>query len=200
MSDAPKQPLSDLPREQREAIERELRNRGIDPATVSSVSFEKPDDENVFRDLSPTDASTPPTVRTTRIEVVENGERKVYTSEADLPPHLAEFIRQSRAQGESATPTEVITSSTVHLPTEVSQKISTLLAVGAKLEAIKVLREATGLGLKEAKDIVDQLEPMVNAAKPRKGCLGVLVLAGGVALLGGLGVTLWTLWGAGPLV
>jgi large subunit ribosomal protein L7/L12 len=215
MSENDKRPLSDLPPQQREALERELRARGIDPATVANVSFQKvpneqvpdekvPDekvrDENVFGDLpgDAPDAAAPPAIRSTRIEVVENGERKVYTSEADLPPHLAEFVRKARAQGESATPTEVITSSTMHLPMELSQKISTLLAAGAKIEAIKVLRDSTGLGLKEAKDIIDQLEPMVNAAKPRKGCLGMIALVGSAALVGG-GATLGTLWGLGVL-
>jgi Ribosomal protein L7/L12 C-terminal domain len=36
-------------------------------------------------------------------------------------------------------------------------EISTLLARGNKIEAIKRLRQLTGLGLKEAKDYVDRL-------------------------------------------
>ena len=37
---------------------------------------------------------------------------------------------------------------------------------GNKIEAIKLLRAARGLGLKEAKDIVDAAEPGIRAAHP----------------------------------
>ncbi|MGZ8802397.1 MAG: ribosomal protein L7/L12 [Mycobacterium sp.] len=41
----------------------------------------------------------------------------------------------------------------------VSAEVRHLAVLGKKIEAIKVLREQTGLGLKECKDIVDQLAP-----------------------------------------
>ena len=41
----------------------------------------------------------------------------------------------------------------------VSAEVSQLVMQGKKIQAIKVLREQTGLGLKEAKDIVDRLMP-----------------------------------------
>jgi ribosomal protein L7/L12 len=37
-------------------------------------------------------------------------------------------------------------------------KVGAALASGNKIEAIKLLREASGLGLKEAKDAVEQME------------------------------------------
>ena len=39
-----------------------------------------------------------------------------------------------------------------------SQAVIDLVWQGEKIEAIKLLREETGLGLKEAKDIVDAIE------------------------------------------
>ncbi|WP_179466305.1 ribosomal protein L7/L12 [Mycolicibacterium vinylchloridicum] len=41
----------------------------------------------------------------------------------------------------------------------VSQEVLQLALQGQKIQAIKVLREQTGLGLKESKDIVDGLAP-----------------------------------------
>jgi large subunit ribosomal protein L7/L12 len=40
---------------------------------------------------------------------------------------------------------------------ETSQEVQKLVAKGRKVEAIKILREKSGLGLKEAKDLVDRL-------------------------------------------
>ena len=47
--------------------------------------------------------------------------------------------------------------STVRLAQELGNKVYHLVAQGQKVEAIKLVRERTGLGLKEAKDIVDRL-------------------------------------------
>ena len=44
------------------------------------------------------------------------------------------------------------------LPEDIAPTILAALASGRKLEAIKLLRGATGLGLREARRIVDQLE------------------------------------------
>lgn len=41
----------------------------------------------------------------------------------------------------------------------ISPEVVQLALAGKKIEAIKVLREQTGLGLKESKDIVDTLAP-----------------------------------------
>jgi Ribosomal protein L7/L12 C-terminal domain len=66
---------------------------------------------------------------------------------------------------------------------------------GRKIEAIKLCRELTGLGLKEAKDTVEELDRSLRAASPEKfaaspqgkGCVGVLVVG---LLCSGL-VTYW---------
>ena len=47
--------------------------------------------------------------------------------------------------------------STVRLAQELGNEVHHLVAQGEKIEAIKRVRERTGLGLKEAKDIVDRL-------------------------------------------
>jgi len=44
------------------------------------------------------------------------------------------------------------------LPAESEAQVRILLAAGRKIEAIKVAREATGLGLKHAKDLVESME------------------------------------------
>ena len=49
-----------------------------------------------------------------------------------------------------------------------------LLREGRKIEAIKLYRERTGVGLKEAKDAVDALEAREGIVAPRRGCLGLL--------------------------
>ncbi|MDQ8700139.1 ribosomal protein L7/L12 [Hyphomicrobium sp. LHD-15] len=51
-------------------------------------------------------------------------------------------------------------SDTIALPSaELRTEIETLLADDRKIEAIRVARAALGLGLKEAKDLVESLEP-----------------------------------------
>ena len=46
----------------------------------------------------------------------------------------------------------------IELSPEVSEKIMSLLKSGNKIEAIKVLREATGLGLAESKHMAEAIE------------------------------------------
>jgi ribosomal protein L7/L12 len=46
------------------------------------------------------------------------------------------------------------------LPAETRVEIDTLVADGRKIEAIRVCRAALGLGLKEAKDVIDLVETM----------------------------------------
>ncbi|OGV39831.1 MAG: hypothetical protein A2X48_24345 [Lentisphaerae bacterium GWF2_49_21] len=69
------------------------------------------------------------------------------------------------------------------IPEEKKNQLEDLLLQGRKIEAIKLHREITGLGLKESKDAMDELEASLRAkfpdsfTKPQgKGCLGVLVL------------------------
>jgi hypothetical protein len=54
------------------------------------------------------------------------------------------------------------------IPSEAVEKIANLLYVGNKIEAIKLHREATGLGLKESKDVVDEFERQLRETSPQK--------------------------------
>jgi ribosomal protein L7/L12 len=68
------------------------------------------------------------------------------------------------------------------------QAISVEIFGGRKIEAIKLHREATGAGLKEAKDAVEDMEKELRQRQPEKfvkgagksGCLSVVAV---VALL-----------------
>jgi len=57
----------------------------------------------------------------------------------------------------------------------ISDDVISAVGAGHKIEAIKILREETGLGLKEAKDVVDRLararkgQPGETAAMPEEG-------------------------------
>ena len=70
--------------------------------------------------------------------------------------------------------------------------LSECIFQGRKIEAIKLYRGMTGLGLKEAKDAVEGLEKSLRASAPDKfvagaqgkGCLGVVVV--GLLCGGGL--------------
>lgn len=82
-----------------------------------------------------------------------------------------------------------------HLDPEQIEQISDLLATGRKIEAIKLYREATGRGLREAKEFVEELVPRLKAQDPDRfanlssgyGCTSVFVLCigmSGAALIG----------------
>lgn len=74
--------------------------------------------------------------------------------------------------------------------------IADALRGGNKIEAIKLHREATGLGLKESKDEIEAIEAGLRAKFPEQfpaksaagkgGCLG-LVVFGFVTCIAGLG-------------
>lgn len=83
------------------------------------------------------------------------------------------------------------------LPEPVRTQIAEALMRGEKIGAIKLHREATHSGLKEAKDAVEELEARLRASSPEKfaatpkggGCRGTaallvvgLVVAGGAAV------------------
>lgn len=63
----------------------------------------------------------------------------------------------------------------------VQDQIRSLLLEGKKIEAIKIYREATGLGLKESKDAVEVVESELRGggqlpAKTKSGCFALLSL------------------------
>ena len=53
---------------------------------------------------------------------------------------------------------KVAMAAPVALPPEVEAQVRALLAAGRKIEAIKLARDVTHLGLKETKDLVESLE------------------------------------------
>ena len=48
------------------------------------------------------------------------------------------------------------------------QEILTCIVAGRKIPAIKAYREATGMGLKESKDVIDEWERKLRADHPDK--------------------------------
>jgi large subunit ribosomal protein L7/L12 len=75
---------------------------------------------------------------------------------------------------------------------ESEKDIVALLEQGQKIEAIRIYREKTGAGLKEAKDAVEALAAKHGLPAGRSGCAGVvlLCLAGlGALIIPGLPVT-----------
>ena len=70
--------------------------------------------------------------------------------------------------------------------------IANALAGGKKIEAIKIYRETTGKGLKEAKDFIDALIPQLKESDPEKyanlsisqgaGCASVILLCAGITV------------------
>jgi ribosomal protein L7/L12 len=85
------------------------------------------------------------------------------------------------------------------LPGDGRERVSELLFAGKKIHAIKVYRELTGVGLKEAKDAVEAMEKALRGtdalrfenAKPG-GCLGMALVAAGVIGVAAAAVALGT--------
>jgi Ribosomal protein L7/L12 C-terminal domain len=64
---------------------------------------------------------------------------------------------------------------------ELKEQVRSLLLQGNKIEAIKIYREATGLGLKESKDAVELIESELRGSgqlppKTKSGCFALLSL------------------------
>jgi hypothetical protein len=66
---------------------------------------------------------------------------------------------------DSGTVTAEIQGQELDIDSAVLNEVRRLLDAGQKIEAIKHLREATGLGLTEAKEIVDSLD-VIHPRKP----------------------------------
>ncbi len=68
------------------------------------------------------------------------------------------------------------------LSTEQRDAIIEDLYAGRKIAAIKVYRQATGAGLKEAKEFIDELQARLRQEQPdrfqtpKSGCAGVVLL------------------------
>ncbi len=72
----------------------------------------------------------------------------------ELERRVAQLEWALRGAGSSAEPDQVAEGRP-----GVSPEVLQLALQGQKIQAIKILREQTGLGLKESKDIVDGLAP-----------------------------------------
>ncbi len=59
-------------------------------------------------------------------------------------------------------------STAPQMPPEQRQKLAEALYAGRKIEAIKELREASGLGLAESKGIIDRLEAELRVLHPER--------------------------------
>ena len=86
------------------------------------------------------------------------------------------------------------------LTPEQRQAFAEALYAGRKIEAIKQLRELSGLGLKESKEVIERIEADLRAAHPERfakaskgfGCAVVVaLLTAGVA---GMAILLWVLF------
>lgn len=55
------------------------------------------------------------------------------------------------------------------IPEEIQRRIVGAIEAGRKIEAVRIYREATGSGLKESKEFVDQLARSVKAASSGSG-------------------------------
>lgn len=60
---------------------------------------------------------------------------------------------------------------------DLEQRVLVLLQGGKKIEAIRIYREQTGVGLKEAKDAVEALAGKHGLATKGAGCAGMLLVA-----------------------
>ncbi|PRB12508.1 ribosomal protein L7/L12 [Microbacterium sp. MYb62] len=89
------------------------------------------------------------------VSLKEAKDRIDHWSVSTTAPHLA-AVSNATATRSSITPTAPIPSSVrAQLPASVASDIDKLVAGGAKIVAIKALREHTGLGLKESKDLIE---------------------------------------------
>ncbi len=62
------------------------------------------------------------------------------------------------------------------------EQVTRLVKEGKHIEAIKLIREQSGLGLKEAKDAADALRESLGM-KRKVGCAGMIVLVVGAGVL-----------------
>ncbi len=80
---------------------------------------------------------------------------------------------------------------------ELASKLADALLAGKTIEAIKLYREETGLGLKESKEYIEKLKNELKKDHPdafpdKKGCAGVIVF--GLVTTGVIGAYLSDRW------
>ena len=82
----------------------------------------------------------------------EAKDRIDHWSVSTTAPHLAAVSNASAVHSSTtATPSSVRGA----LPASVSSEVDRLVSADQKIQAIKLVREHTGLGLKESKDVVE---------------------------------------------
>ncbi|MDN3444795.1 ribosomal protein L7/L12 [Microbacterium sp. APC 3901] len=88
----------------------------------------------------------------TGVRLQEAKDRIDHWSVSTTAPHLAAVSNASAARSAiTATPSSVRGA----LPASVSSEVDRLVSDDQKIQAIKLVREHTGLGLKESKDVVE---------------------------------------------
>lgn len=88
----------------------------------------------------------------TGVRLQEAKDRIDHWSVSTTAPHLAAVSNASAAHSSiTATPSSVRGA----LPASVASEVDRLIAAEQKIQAIKLVREHTGLGLKQAKDVVE---------------------------------------------
>ncbi|MGD0515905.1 MAG: ribosomal protein L7/L12 [Thermoguttaceae bacterium] len=68
-------------------------------------------------------------------------------------------------------------------PGSLEEQVLGLMRASKKIEAVKLYREMTGAGLKEAVDAVEDLAKEHNITSSKTGCAGVLLILVGAAVL-----------------
>lgn len=73
-----------------------------------------------------------------------------------------------------------------NMPEDDAKKMTDFIFAGQKIAAIKMYKEASGLGLKESKDIIDALEKQLREECPENFAHAAKAGCGAVVLIGGL--------------
>lgn len=103
-------------------------------------------------------------------------------SDAGRCQHCGAWLEQKI--GDNVSVTGQPSEETAGPPTGMEAEVLGLMSGGQKIEAIKLYREKTGVGLKEAKDAVEALAAKHGIASKGSGCVGVvLVLLACIAVL-----------------
>lgn len=89
----------------------------------------------------------------------EAKDRIDHWSVSTTAPHLAAVSNATAVHSSIIPAAPTVSSVRASLPAPVASDIDGLVAGGAKIAAIKTLREHTGLGLKESKDLIEAWVP-----------------------------------------
>jgi len=82
---------------------------------------------------------------------------KLMRDKTGLPLAAAKAAVEAIGREDAIVPPAPGLAATIQRAQQMSDEVRRLAARGQKIEAIKLLREKSGLGLKEAKDLVDRL-------------------------------------------